>query len=275
VPLRPYLPAVRRLLLLLLIPALLAACGYKPDIQRPGAPTGVTGAEQPPSTAAPTGPTSTSAAFGEDGCPIDEPAFCRQAAFLANALVLSDANAVFHLARQVTIRCADVDPSLFHQCNKEQTLTGYEIGDHLGHLFVAPTHDFHGFLDFLVRAVDQEYSDELGGPQMQILGVSTCGKGQDRSYHMVYTVALSDPNSTLPGDRFLGTYEFTQQDGEWAIETSYAALYTDWQLALDDPLTQIACGDIQPWAGEAPNINPPQSESQPTPIPTPSPSPSA
>ena len=44
-------------------------------------------------------------------------------------------------------------------------------------------------------------------------------------------------------------------------------LYTDWQLALDDPLTQIACGDIQPWVGAAANLNPPQSESQPTPIP--------
>ncbi len=36
---------------------------------------------------------------------------------------------------------------------------------------------------------------------------------------------------------------------------------------LDDPLTQIACGDIQPWVGAAANLNPPQSESQPTPIP--------
>ena len=36
---------------------------------------------------------------------------------------------------------------------------------------------------------------------------------------------------------------------------------------LDDPSTQIACGDIQPWVGAAPNLNPPQSESQPTPIP--------
>jgi len=28
----------------------------------------------------------------------------------------------------------------------------------------------------------------------------------------------------------------------------------------------LACGDIQPWVGAAPNLNPPQSESQPTPI---------
>ena len=268
-PSDPYLPAMRRVVPLLLIPALLAACGYKPEIQRPGAPTGATGQQQP-AAVAPTGPTSTSAAFGEEGCPVEDPAFCRQAAFLANALVLSDADAVFDLARRVTIHCADVDPSLFHQCNNQRTLTGYVVGDHQGQLFVAPKNDFRDFLGFLVESVDEGYSDELGGPQMQILGVSTCGNGRDRSYHLVYTVALSDPNSTLPGDRFLGTYEFTQEGGEWAIGTSYAALYTDWQLALDDPLTEIACGDIQPWAGEAPNLNPPQSESQPTPIPSPS-----
>lgn len=268
---RPYLPAVRRLAVLLLLPLLLAACGYEPEIRRPGAATGATGQEPPP-VAAPTGPTSTSAAFGEDGCPVDDPAFCGQAAFLANALVLSDADAVFDLVRRVTIRCAVVDASSFHQCRNRSVLEGYELASHQGEFFVLTEHQFRDTLGFLVEAVDQEYSDELGGPNMQILGVSTCGKGQGRSYHVVYTVALSDPDSTLPGDRFLGTYEFTEQDGDWAIETSYAALYSDLQLVLDDPLTEIACGDIQPWAGEAPNLNPPKSESQPTPIPTPSPS---
>ena len=102
---------------------------------------------------------------------------------------------------------------------------------------------------------------------MQILGVSTCGKGSDTTYHLVYLVGLGDPTSTLPGARFLGTYELTQEHGSWAIGATYVGLYTDWQLVLDDPLTQIACGDIQPWVGAAPNLNPAQSESQPTPIP--------
>jgi hypothetical protein len=267
---RPYLPAVRRLAAFLMLAVLLAACGYQPEIQRPGAATGITGQEPPP-VAASTGPVSTSAAFGEDGCPVDDPAFCRQAAFLANALVLSDADAVFDLVRRVTVRCADVDASLFHQCRNRPVLEGYQLGSHQGEFVVLTEHQFRDTLGFLVEAVDHEYSDELGGPNMQILGVSTCGKGRDRSYHVVYTVALSDQDSTLPGDRFLGTYEFTEQGGDWAIETSYAALYSDWQLVLDDPLTEIACGDIQPWVGEAPNLNPPKSESQPTPIPTPSP----
>ena len=259
--------------LLLALP--LAACGYQPEIDNPGTATGVTGRTASTVADAPTGPTSTSAAFDEGGCPVDEPDFCRQAAFLANGLVLSDSGAVFDLSREGTLSCADLDPALYHQCRNETTLKGYVLGSNQGEFFVAPAKQYQNILDFLVQAVDLEYSDELGGPQMQILGVSTCGKGQDRSYHVVYTVALSDPNSTLPGDRFLGTYEFTQEDGEWAIEVAHFALYSDWQLVLDDPLTEIACGDIQPWAGAQPNVNPPQSESQPTPIPTPSPSPSS
>jgi hypothetical protein len=115
--------------------------------------------------------------------------------------------------------------------------------------------------------VDEEYSDEFGGAHLQVLGVSTCGNGADTSHHLVYLVGLGDPTSTLPADRFLGTYELTKEDGSWAIGATYVGLYTDWQLVLDDPLTQIACGDVQPWVGTAPNLNPPGSESQPTPTP--------
>jgi hypothetical protein len=262
-------------IVVLLLALTLAACGYKPEIDNPGTATGVTGQAPAAVASGPTGPTSTSAAFTEDGCPVDDPDFCRQATFLANALVLSDSGAVYDLSRPVTLHCADLDEALYEQCKDESTLKGYIIGSHLGEFFVAPPKQFQNALAFFVEAVDPEYSDELGGPQMQILGVSTCGKGRDVSFHVAYTVALSDPNSTLPGDRFLGTYEFTQEDGEWAIEVAYFALYTDWQLALDDPLTEIGCGDLQPWAGAAPNVNPPQSESQPTPIPTPSPSPTS
>ena len=76
-------------------------------------------------------------------------------------------------------------------------------------------------------------------------------QGPDASYHLVYLVGLGDPTSTLPADRFLGTYELTKKGGSWAVGATYVGLYTDWQLELDDPLTQIACGDIQPWVGAA------------------------
>ena len=83
----------------------------------------------------------------------------------------------------------------------------------------------------------------------------------------MYLVGLGDPESTLPADRFLGTYELTMEEGEWAVGAVYIGLLTDWELVLDDPLSQIACGDIQPWTGATANLNPPQSESQPTPSP--------
>jgi hypothetical protein len=247
-----------------LLTVVLAACAYQPEIERPGAATG--GSSAPPPVAA-TGPTSTTPTFTADGCPVDEPAFCEQAAFLANALVLSDADAVFDLSRRVSMDCADLRRDLYPQCEHHDTLEGFVVGDHQGHVFVDSPANYRDILGFLVEAVDDEYSDEFGGAQMQILGVSTCGKGADTSYHLVYLVGLGDPDSTLPPDRFLGTYELTQDEGAWAIGAAHVGLFTDWQLVLDDPLTQIACGDIQPWVGAAANLNPPQSESQPTPIP--------
>jgi hypothetical protein len=31
------------------------------------------------------------------------------------------------------------------------------------------------------------------------------------------------------------------------VGASNLALYTDWQLELDEPLSQIGCGDVQSW----------------------------
>jgi hypothetical protein len=250
--------------LVALLTVVLGACGYQPEIEPPGAATGGTSA--PPSVAA-TGPISTAPTFTADGCPVDEPAFCEQAAFLANALVLSDADAVFDLSRRVSVDCADLERDLYPQCEHRDRLEGFVVGDHRGHVFVDTPANYRDILGFLVEAVDDEYSDEFGSAQMQVLGVSTCGKGADTSYHLVYLVGLGDPDSTLPADRFLGTYELTKDEGAWAIGTAHVGLFTDWQLVLDDPLTQIGCGDIQPWVGAAPNLNPPQPQSQPTPIP--------
>jgi hypothetical protein len=247
--------------LVLSLATLFAACAYEPEIRRPGAATGDT-APSPP--AASTGPVSTTPTFTPDGCPVNDAAMCEQAAFLANALTLSDADAVFDLSRRVSWDCADLLSDLFPQCEDDDRLDGYVVGNHQDEFFVVPAADYRDTLGFFVEAVDEEYSDEFGGPQMQILGVSTCGQGADASYHVVYLVGLGDPDSTLPADRFLGSYELTREDGAWAIGAAYVGLLTDWELVLDDPLTQIACGDIQPWGGATADVNAPRSESQPT-----------
>jgi hypothetical protein len=48
---------------------------------------------------------------------VDDPALCEQAAFLANALVLSDADAVFDLSRRVSWSCGELETELFPQCD--------------------------------------------------------------------------------------------------------------------------------------------------------------
>lgn len=242
----------------------LAGCAYEPEIDRPGA---ASGDSVPPAPVATTGPVTTTPTFTPDGCPVDDPAMCEQAAFLANALVMSDADAVFDLSRRVSWTCDELERELFPQCEDRDRLAGYVIGNHRGEFFVDAPADYRDALGFFVEAVDEEYSDELGGPQMQILGISSCGEGPGASYHVVYLVGLGDPESTLPADRFLGSYELTVQNGEWAVGAVFVGLLTDWELVLDEPLSEIACGDILPWVGVAANVNPPDSESQPTPIP--------
>jgi hypothetical protein len=247
--------------LVLSLAIVFAACAYEPEIRGPGAETGDTSAPPP----APREPRAQN--FTTNGCPVDDTAMCEQAALLGNALVLPDADAVFDLSRRVSMDCTDLDREVFPQCEDQGTLEGYVVGNYQGQLFVREPGGYRGTLRFFVEAVDEEYSDEFGGAHLQVLGVSTCGNGADTSHHLVYLVGLGDPTSTLPADRFLGTYELTKEDGSWAIGATYVGLYTDWQLVLDDPLTQIACGDVQPWVGTAPNLNPPGSESQPTPTP--------
>jgi hypothetical protein len=92
----------------------LTGCAYEPEIERPGA---ATGDSAPPAPAASTGPVSSAPTFTPDGCPVDDPALCEQAAFLANALVLSDADAVFDLSRRVSWSCGELETELFPQCD--------------------------------------------------------------------------------------------------------------------------------------------------------------
>jgi len=237
---------MRRYLAIAMVLASLAACGYDPGPIRPGV-TGATGASAAAPPTAPTGPTGTTPTFTAEGCPVEDPAFCEQAAFLANALVLGDADAVLRLFRPERFDCKDLDPERFPQCAEVDNLKGYVVGTYQDEFFLDGPHRFRRTLGLFVEAVDPEYEDELGDSRMRILGVSTCGSGADASYHIVYLVGLGDPGSTLPGSRFLGTYEFTQRDGTWAIDATHVGLYTDWQLVMDDPLSEIACGDIQPW----------------------------
>jgi hypothetical protein len=240
-----------------LVPFALAgtACAYDPGPARPGV-TGVSGITGPTAATAATGaagsesPEATGdepASFDPAGCPVDDPAFCGRATALANALVQHDGEAVFNLSLSERSECGGLDEEIFPQCEDRRALKGYAVGDYQGHIFYLSANRYRGYLGFVVEAVDDEFTDEFGGSEPQIVGVSTCGSGGGLSRHLVYLVGLGDPESTIPGDRFLGTYELVQRNDEWVIGASHFALYTDWQLELDDPLSQIACGDVEPW----------------------------
>jgi hypothetical protein len=225
---------------------LLAGCAYEPDVKPPGAGTGAGSPLPPPSESATTPPVDT-AIFTPEGCPVDDPPFCERASELANALVGADSDMVFDMSFRERFTCAGLDTEIFPQCEERDALNGYAIGSHQGEIVYLDARHYRGNLEFFVEAVDDEYTDDFGGPEMRVLGVSSCGSGQDRSYHVVYLVGLGDPNSEGFADRFLGTYELVERDGEWVIGITYVGQYTDWQLVMDDPLTEIACGDTQPW----------------------------
>lgn len=229
-----------------------AACAYDPGPARPGV-TGVSGITGPTAATAATGsePSETTSAapvaFDPEGCPVDDPAFCGRASALATALARQDADAVLRLSLSERFDCTGLDDEIFPQCEERNALKGYAVGDYQGHVFYLSAVRYEGYLEFVVEAVDDEFTDEFGGSEPQIVGVSTCGSGDGLSHHLVYLVGLGDPDSTIPGDRFLGTYELVQRNGEWVVGASTLALYTDWQLEFEDPLSQIACGDVQPW----------------------------
>ena len=68
--------------------------------------------------------------------------------------------------------CAELERELFPQCEDRDRLAGYVIGNHRGEFFVDTSAHYRDALGFFVEAVDEEYSDELGGAQLQILGVA-------------------------------------------------------------------------------------------------------
>jgi hypothetical protein len=231
---------VKRRLAAAVLPLVLAACAGG-TTSFPRSDPSVAPLSPPPGSDGTTGTTS----VGD--CPIDDRRFCQEASALANAITQLNSEAVFTLSRPSHLVCSEVDADAFPQCDDQEELEGYVVADYQGNRFVLTDGRYRRSLRFFVEAIDEEYSDELGGPEPQIVGVSTCADGDERSYHLVYTVGLGDPQSTFPGTRFLGTYELTELDRAWAITVAHFGLFTDWELVYDDPLGQIGCGGIRAW----------------------------
>ena len=223
----------------------LAACGDEAEpLAFPSAPEGrllTPTASETPDAAAPS-------TFDAADCPVDEERMCHEAAALAGALTQVNMDAVFTLSRPTTVACADLDPEVYPQCDGNRAparLEGYVTSGAEADTFVAPEEDYRDFLGFMEEGLDEEYSDELGGAGYQIVGLATCEPGT--RYALGYVVGLGDPDSTLPGDRFFGTFELTEEGRGWAISRMSLDILSDWQLYYDDPLADTGCGEFDPW----------------------------
>jgi predicted small lipoprotein YifL len=223
----------------------LAACGEQREpLSFPSAAQGrllTPTATEAPDASAP-------ATFDVDGCPAPEQRMCQEAAALADALTQVDMDAVFTLSRPTTVACADVDPEVFPQCDGKHAadeLEGYVVAGAEPDTFVAPEKGYHRELRFMAEGLDPEYSDEYGGADYQIVGLATCEPG--KRYALAYLAGLGDPNSTLPGDRFFGTLELTEENREWAVSRLTLDILSDWQLYYDDPVSDAGCGRFEPW----------------------------
>ena len=192
-------------------------------------------------------PASSVTTFSPDGCPASEPRMCQEAAALANALVQTNMEAVFTLSRATAIECADVDAEIYQQCDghASRALEGYVVAGAEPPTFVAPEENYRRQLRFMVEGLDPTYSDDFGTGEYRLLGLATCEPNV--RYQLVYLVGLGDPTSTLPGDRFLGAFELTEQERGWAISRSALDILSDWQLVFDDPLIDAGCGRIEAW----------------------------
>ena len=238
---------MRRTLVLLAVLAsvTLVSCGEdRSPLAFPSAPQGrllTPTASETPEAAAP-------ATFDVGDCPVDEPRMCQEAAALADALTQADMGAVLTLSRPTPVACADVDPEVDPQCDGDRVpdeLEGYVVAGAEEDTFVAPEKQYENQLEFMHDGLDEEYSDEYGGADYQIVGLATCEPGT--RYALGYLVGLGDPDSTLPGDRFFGTLELTEQDHGWAVSLLTLDILSDWQLYYDDPLADAGCGKFDTW----------------------------
>jgi hypothetical protein len=183
----------------------------------------------------PPAPTPAETTFAVEACPVDERRFCQEASALANALTQSSVDALLALSRR--------------ERHGRGATRGYGIGSARGVVSVVSADEYRAMLERLVQDVDDAYSDEIGGGEPRVLGVSTCegANPKERSHHLVYTVALGGGTSARSSERFLGTFELTRRNREWAVSVAFLAPLAAWRRVLDDPLGEIGCGDVRPW----------------------------
>jgi hypothetical protein len=167
-----------------------------------------------------------SAPFSADGCPVDDAAACERAALAARALQEGDAAGLVELSYADTFVCDDLPAEMFPDCAPGKTLQGHAMTGADGKIAILATED---------------YEARLGGlGEVTVAGVGTCGPDDPdrRSYHLAYWA---------PDGSTGGSLELVRREGEWSIGIVYADSLESWQAVYDNPETELACGNVQPW----------------------------
>jgi hypothetical protein len=173
-----------------------------------------------------TGAREETTGFTAAGCPIDDPELCVRAAAAATALQQGDTGRLVELSYADTFVCEDLRPDLFPDCSPGATLEGHAVTGADGKIGVLSAEDYEARLA------------ELG--EVTVAGVGTCGPDDPdrRSYHLAFWTASRDEGGSL---------ELVRRQSEWSIGIIYADKLANWKTVYDDPETELACGNVQPW----------------------------
>ena len=266
---RPYLRAVRRPILVplaALLTVVLAACGYQPEIEQPGAATG--GSSAPPPVAA-TGPVSTTPTFDRGRVPGGRARVLR-----AGGVPRQRAGAV-RRGRRLRPQPPGVDglrgprARTVPQCDGDQgTLEGLR-----GRRRIRASSSWTrppttaGPSASSSRPSTRSTRTSSAERRCRSSASPPAARARTRRTTSSTSSGSATPTARCPPIASSGptSSRRTTATGRSGRRTSGSTRTGSWRWTI--PLTQIACGDIQPWVGAAANLNPPQSESQPTPIP--------
>jgi hypothetical protein len=218
------------------IPTVTAATDSGSEAGTPPVPT-----EGPPTTVVPLDPS---------GCPIDDQDFCAKAAAVANALASGELDVVVEFSTQQRAECDELPAGFDRQCAEGEVIEGYTVSDSQFHPQILDREEYLDWLAGLPRP------DPRGGGRgtpgsFDVIGVSACGTAdlQSRSYHLL---ALATPSTDIASqlEEWVISAEFTHRAlDEWLVGVIFADTLASWRVNSygNAPLTDFACGDVQPW----------------------------
>jgi hypothetical protein len=198
---------------------------------------------EPPSTA--TGDPSTSVAptevptYDATACPVPDEAFCETAVQVIGALQAGDAARLFELSREGRLVCAELATEYFPGCERRDVLEGYGLSGPDFTVEVVDAVRYRARLEDVVGSLDASFADDLGGGDVRVVGVGTCGPDIPgrRTYHLAWTAAWSEGG---PSERLLGSFELTFED-DWRIALWYLGPLDEWEAEQPDPLELAFC----------------------------------